>query len=170
MKYKASLDQTAKMLTGLTFVILAYAIIRLGFHHHFHVYRIVILCFILTVLLIIYLYTTQSYEVSKSDVIINRKIGDRKIPLTSIQEIKRVTKDDLGWGLRVCGNSGFFGYSGLYYFSKIKWVWLSAMQRINYVLILTKDGKKRIITPDELGLVELVNSTIQGFQNKVLNR
>src|ERR1035438_4993902 len=149
MKYKASLDQTAKMLTGLSFVLIAWLIIRLGLHHHFHLYRILIIAFVLTVLLIVYLYSAQSYEVSNSDLIINRKIGDKKIKLTDIQEIKQMTKDDLGWGLRACGNGGFFGYSGLYYFSKIKWVWLSATQRTNYVLILTKDGKKRIIRSEE---------------------
>jgi len=163
MKYKASLDQTAKMLTGLTFVLIAWLIFKLGFHHHFRLYRFAIIAVVLLILLTIYLYSAQSYEVSNSDLIINRKIGDMKIPLTSIQEIKQMTKDDLGWGLRACGNGGFFGYSGLFYFSKVKWVWLSATQRMNYVLILTKDGKKRIITPDDMGLVELVNSTIKGL-------
>jgi hypothetical protein len=55
------------------------------------------------------------------------------------------------------------GYSGLYYFSKVGWVWMHATQRTNYVLILTKDGKKRIITPDDMGLVELVNGTLKGM-------
>jgi len=163
MKYKASLDQTAKMLTGLAFVLVAWAIIKLGLHNHHHVYRFVILAIILFVLFVIYLYSALSYEVNNFDLIIKRKIGDRNIKLTDIQEIKLVTKDDLGWGLRVCGNGGFFGYSGLFYFSKIKWIWLSATQRTNYVLIVTKNGKKRIITPDDTGMVELVNGTIQGM-------
>jgi hypothetical protein len=164
MKYKASLDQTTKILTGIAIIILAYAIVRFGFlTHHHHVFRIGIISIVGLVLFACFLLAPQSYEVTNSDLIICRLGGDKEIGLSDIQEIRQTSRADLGWSIRVFGNGGFCGYSGLYYFSNIGWVWMHATQRTNYVLVLTKDGKKRIITPDDMGIVELVNGTLKGM-------
>ena len=161
MKYKASLDSTTKILTALVIVFIIWAITKVEFQSPHHVKYIVLLSVALIILIGCFLYAPMSYELTGSELVIIRRAGNRTIKLTDIEEIKAVTRDELGWGIRIFGDGGFMGYFGKFFYSKTGWVTLYATQRGNMVLIQTKQGKKVIITPDDLSLVEMVKDKMK---------
>ena len=91
-------------------------------------------------------------------MIIHRAIKNRVIKISEIIEIKTVDSNDLSGTIRTFGNGGLFGYYGKYYNSKFgNMIWY-VTQRRNRILIETNQGKKIIISPDDIGMVEKVKA------------
>ena len=60
-----------------------------------------------------------------------------------------VDKETMKWTVRTFGVGGLFGYFGKFANRALGSMTLYATRRNNYVLIITTDERKIIITPDE---------------------
>ncbi len=105
-----------------------------------------------------YLFRTSQYELKENAIYINRPIGNVIIPLSSVKDIYMVDEKDMKWTIRMFGSGGLFGYYGLFYNREQGRMTWYATQRRNYVMLITKRGKKIILTPDDLSLIDAVKN------------
>jgi len=156
MKFKTSLDTLCKVITTLAIAIVVFVSIKFIYHPVYYGEVIILWVAVLAG----YCYAPKSYEVTDSELIINKGVNKRIIKLTEIANVSAVSKEELGRGMRTGGVGGFFGYFGKFYYSKIGKVTLYATRGTNMVLITLKNEQKIIITPDDLSLVQLVKTRI----------
>ncbi|OFX71611.1 MAG: hypothetical protein A2X12_08915 [Bacteroidetes bacterium GWE2_29_8] len=159
MKYTASLDTTAKIITLLTIGLLlfvasidvkALAVPQLETDAILiHVGK---LLFFIAIILFAYLFAPMSYIVDDTKLTIVRPVGNKKINFTDIAGIRIIAESELITGIRTFGVGGLFGYFGLFNYKGIGNVTLYATQKRNRILIQTRQGQKIIITPDDLGI------------------
>lgn len=161
MQYKASLDTLAKVMT-LGVFILFIAIGQMSVRGLLSangdmtlilVHSSVLLLFV-AILLGCWLYAPQSYTVDSTDLTINRPISKVKIKRADISQVRTVANGEMSGSIRTFGNGGLFGFYGKYYNSKIGHMTLYTTQTKNRVLIITKQGRKIIISPDDTSIVE----------------
>jgi len=115
---------------------------------------------LLLVYVFCWLYRVKSYDVLDRTLKINRTLQSVLISLDEIEKSEVIAKDDLQLVMRTFGNGGIFGYMGKYYhsnFGKMTWY---ATRMSNYALLTFKSGKKLILTPDDVSLVEVLNSKL----------
>lgn len=167
MKFKASLDTMAKAIT--VFIILLF--IYLG-QRSFHIImdsetdptsfylHVFILVFLILVLLGTWAFSPKGYEIRNGKLTIKRIIGDFDIGLHEIIGVKELTTEETKGTIRTFGVGGLFGYFGRFYIPKIGRVIFFATQRKNKVLIIKKDEKQFILSPDD-------EQFLQYLKNKV---
>ena len=88
-------------------------------------------------------------------------MSNKKIKLTDIAEIRIIPEGELIPGIRTFGSGGLFGYFGQFNYKGIGNVTLFATQKRNRVFIKTKQGRKIIITPDDLGITEQLKENLR---------
>lgn len=161
MEYKVSLDTLAKIITigaFILFIAIGQRSVRAILVAEGNTTTILIhsgvLLFLVAIILGCWLYAPQSYTIDSTTFTINRPINNVKIKLADITQIRTVADSEITGLIRTFGNGGLFGYYGKYYNSIIGHMTLYTTQRKNMVLILTKQGKKIIITPDDIGIIE----------------
>lgn len=72
-----------------------------------------------------------------------------------------IPRDDLKWSIRTFGNGGVFGYYGKFFnnsFGSMTWF---ATRRENFVMLILKDGRKIVVTPDDLNFKDDLSSRIK---------
>lgn len=96
-----------------------------------------------------YAWSPRGYAVAERSITVNRLIGNVRIPLDSIRELRAATADDFRGCLRLFGNGGLFGYYGLFRTSKLgKSTWY-VTNRGKAVVVVT--GKKTVLfSPDDV--------------------
>lgn len=149
--YKATVDNTVKTITAIISVLFLFILVS-QFNllkdagTPFHVVSTIGLIFIYG---ICYLLRPMAYELTNDNLIIHRPWKDVKIATQEIQSLTCISKATLSGSIRTFGVGGLFGYFGKFYQSKIgKMTWY-ATRTDRPVLIITKTGKKIIITPDD---------------------
>ncbi|MBN3518791.1 PH domain-containing protein [Algoriphagus lutimaris] len=167
MKFKASLDTLAKVITGfivLLFIYLGQRSVHIILESeteptsfYLHVF---ILVFLVFVLIGTWVFSPQDYEIGDGKLTIKRIIGDFKIGLHEITEVKGLTKEETKGTIRTFGVGGLFGYFGRFYIPKIGRVILFATQRKNKVLIKKNEEKQFILTPDDLQFIQYLRNKI----------
>ena len=164
MEYKASLDTLAKIITASTvilFLFIGYRSVRaLSVSHSDSITLLIhggLLLILFVTLLVCFLYSPRSYKVDNVDLTIVRPANNKKIKLTDISEIRAIAEGEMTGTVRTFGDGGLFGYYGKYYNSKIGSMTLYATQKQNRILITTKQGKKIVITPDDLSIIDYIN-------------
>lgn len=167
MKYKASLDTLAKLITAGTlilFIVLGYRSVNALAVSEGNTITIAVhtgtLLLSITILLVCYLLAPQSYLVDDTNLTIVRYINNKKIKLTDITEIRTIADSEMIGTIRTLGIGGLFCYYGKYYNSKIGTMIFYATQRKNRILIQTKQGGKIIITPDDLCIIEKIKEIL----------
>ena len=100
------------------------------------------------------LYGTQGYILDEENFTIVRPADNKLIKLTDIEDARVLTTEEMSGIKRTFGNIGLFGYIGLYYNSKIGKMTFYTTRRNNRILILTKKGRKIVITPDDLSMID----------------
>ena len=166
MKYKATLDSLSKTITSGVFILFIFigqknlnGIIKADGDSVSVVIHGDILLLLPVILIFSYLFSSRSYTLTNNELIINRPIGNRVINIADISEIKIPDASDFSGTIRTFGNGGIFGYYGKYYNSKLGNMTWYVTQKLNRILILTKQGDKIIISPDDFGLVDKVQMT-----------
>ena len=161
MEYKASLDTLAKVITVgvfILFAVLGYRSVKALTVSQGDTTTILIhsgiLLFFITTIVGCYLFAPQSYTLDNTDFTIVRPASNKKIKLSEIAEIRIVADTEMTGAIRTFGVGGLFGYYGKYYTSKIGSMTFYATQRKNKIFILTKQGQKIIITPDDISIIE----------------
>ena len=162
MKYKASSDWLTITITLLVFAM----VIAVGIGHFmensyfFSRIKLPIPSVILFLLIIgaTYLYSPKYYKIENGNVIIVRPLGNIKILLVEITSAGVTHSISMLNTYRTFGSGGLFGYFGKCWNKEIGEFKMYATQRKNMILIVTSTGKKFVITPDDLKLLDEIKS------------
>lgn len=149
--FKATLDKLSKgVLWGIValtilFVVIAFAIPDVG------AWMMVIpIITLVGVLIYGYLYSPIAYSITSNEVIIHRRINTYSIPRTSIHSLYPITEAEMGRVIRLFGNGGVFGYTGIYRSKQQGTMNWFVSQHKNYVVIESNFKKKYVLTPDDV--------------------
>lgn len=141
MKYKASLDKTAIIITNLITLLFG-ALIVFNF-----ILPLAIL--LLVIYLICMLLKPLSYEITEDKLIIRRLIRSVHVNRSDIESLELKDKSDLTGTIRTFGVGGLFGWYGKFANSQFGDMTWYVTRRDKPVLIIKKDSKKILISPDE---------------------
>ncbi|MCJ0742884.1 PH domain-containing protein [Pedobacter montanisoli] len=170
MKYSASTDKPVKIIsTGVLILFLfigqnnVRTIIHAGADRGVILIHAAILLFLVATLLFCYLYAPQSYSIDETGLSVNRIIGKINLKFDDLDQVRAVEEGEMNGLIRTFGVGGLFGYFGKYYANKIGNMTLYATQRKNRILIITKQHKKIVITPDDRSMLEKLEQGVKGW-------
>ena len=149
MKFKATLDKTAKVVTlviTLLFLGIAFLPILLGKNE----IPVLLIVFLFSTYGITYAFSPNGYEVNENNIIIKRPFNTVAFNRTQIKELVKIEDRKLYWAIRTFGVGGLFGYFGAFWnkeFGSMTWY---ATRREDAIMIITHKNKKIIITPDDV--------------------
>jgi hypothetical protein len=159
--YTASLDSFTKTLTWFIFILFAGLSIRsvLGIIHAAgNVSAILVqtgvLLLLAAILLVSYAFSPQGYVLQGDELIIKRPARDKHLKLNDVLEVRMLTEADMSWTIRTFGVGGLFGHYGKYYNSKLGNFTQYATRRNHQIFIRTRQGKKLVLTPDDVTLAD----------------
>jgi len=150
MTYTTSLDNLAKTIT--LSVTLLFALIIFG---QFSVIPDAGIAPFLTTIgflliyAIAYAFRPISYILTSEQLIIHRPFADVKVDRRQVKCVELLEEGKLRWSVRLFGVGGLFGYYGKFANSKLGTMTWYATRRNKAVLLVTMEGKKIILTPDE---------------------
>jgi len=96
-----------------------------------------------------YAYSPRGYTLSGQAIVIKRLIGNIRVPLADIREIRAGTPDDFTGCLRLWGNGGLFGYYGLFQTAKLGKCYWYVTNRSKTVIVSTQD-RTLVLSPDDV--------------------
>jgi hypothetical protein len=105
------------------------------------------------------LYSPNKYMVSNTNLIIKRYLGNIKIPLEEIQDIRIFTEQDKKGLLGIYRAEGAFGNFGLYCTNIHKKLHVYTRRDSNWTLIVTS-RKKYVIAPNDIYLIDVIQDKI----------
>ncbi len=161
MKIKASYDRMVWVITGLTVLLLLTLIgfslyeVLFGYGQRGSVLmHVLILISLLATLILTYGFAPSSYSVIDDSIVIHRKLfGEKRIPLSDVSAIRSVSKGEMKGSMRTFGVGGLFGFFGHFRSRDLGAYRMYGSRWSNFVLIELKNGKKILITPDEISAV-----------------
>ena len=132
-------------------------------------FGLIVLYFIL--LIIGFVNKPIAYILTNSELWIKRRSGLIKINLVDTKLIREFNQDDKKGLYRKFGAEGLFGNFGTYSSKLHKTFKVYTSRDSNWVLIVTNSGKKIVISPDDLILIDRTNELINKItgHNKVHN-
>lgn len=166
--YKTKLDLTARIMTGfLTVTALGLAIFHLYLLNQVN-YDLALFganLMIMTILLIVYsacyLHKPSNYRVENGQIVIERPMKNIKIDAGTIKYAYVLDNEAMRGTKKTSGVSGLFGYFGKYENSaQGKMTWYATRQS-NYVMLETVNRGKIVLTPDDLGMVKVINELLR---------
>lgn len=93
--------------------------------------------------------------------IVMRSGSVREIRIASVRSVREVPRREIRWSLRMGGNGGMGGFTGLYWNRRLKYFTLYATSLRGLVLIVTMEGKKYVIGCQRAAeLVELIEKRL----------
>jgi hypothetical protein len=128
--FSASYDSTSKAVSAVVCLILI--VVAWVVHIVF-----VALLFPLLICLA-YAYSPRGYLLSGQAIVVKRLIGNIRVPLADIREIRAGTPDDFTGCLRLWGNGGLFGYYGLFRTAKLGKCYWYVTNRSKTVIVATQ--------------------------------
>ncbi|WP_019987049.1 PH domain-containing protein [Rudanella lutea] len=138
-QYSVSLDNSAKVITGLvlalTVSLLAFGAFKPG----------VVLAI---VMVICYGYQPQKYILTPETLTVARLFGAVSFDLNTIREVQEIAPEQMKTSLRAFAVGGLFGYYGRFVNASIGQMTWYATRRSNYVLVRTADDRRIVLTPD----------------------
>jgi hypothetical protein len=97
------------------------------------------------------------YSISEKELRIVNPSGAKTLPINEIESAIEINKSDIKHSIRTFGVSGVFGIYGKFYNRKFGSMNFYLSHYKNLILIETNSGKKLVISPDKLELLEDVN-------------
>ena len=139
--FSASYDSTTKVISAAVFVVFLVAVIAtkgaiaagLG----------------AAVVILSYAYSPRGYAIVDRSIAVKRLIGNVRIPLDGVREVRTVAADDLRGCIRLWGSGGMFGYYGIFRTSKLGRSTWYVTNRSNAVVVIT-DAKTALFSPDDV--------------------
>ncbi len=141
MIYKASLDKTALLITSLVTLMFG-ALIVFNF-------SLPLAIFLILIYLICMVLKPLSYEITQDELIIRRLIKSVRINRADIKSLELIEKATLSGTIRTFGVGGLFGWYGKFANSQLGAMNWYVTRRDKPVLIIKKDSKKILISPDQ---------------------
>ena len=161
MVYKATLDKTSKIITGLAIVLFLAVIIfnfqaidfesNIWFHYGANFFSLTLLVLVYSAF---YLFRPIEYIVDKEKITIKRPLRDITLTIKDIKNVYMTKKDTMKRSVRTFGNGGLFGYYGKFRneaFGNMTWY---ATKRYNYLILETNDNQRIVLTPDDIRMVD----------------
>ncbi len=151
MRFPASYDRTAKIISGVVCLVLLVIVAVVP--------NILIACLSLLVLAISLAYAPRGYAIEGRAILVTRFAGTVRIALDNVRAARRAEPDDLRGCIRLWGSGGLFGYYGLFSTAKLgKSTWY-VTNRSNSVIVIM-GAKTVLFSPDDpdtfLGAVQAV--------------
>jgi len=143
--FSASYDSTAKAVSAVVCVLLMVVA---------WVVHIVFIALLFPLFIgLAYAYSPRGYALSGNAIVIKRLIGNIRVPLGEIRDIRPGTPDDFTGCLRLWGNGGLFGYYGLFSTTKLgKCYWY--LTNRSKTVIVTTSTRILVLSPDDVeGLI-----------------
>jgi len=150
MKYKASLDNLAKIITVGVTIVFAVVISKqmIAIKEEPAVTSFLITGGFVLIYIWTLLFRPLNYQVTDKYLIIHRPLKDIHINRNVITNVERMDDATLQKSVRTIGVGGLFGYFGKYANRKNGSMTWYATRRSRAVLICTNDNKKMVLTPD----------------------
>ena len=171
MDYKASFDLTVKIVTSLVilvFIVLNYLLLSAIFNGPDGPFRVALVSLAIAViplnLILIYIYFTHviKYEIRDGNLVIVSPARKLKFKCEDIESAEMVPRGQLSGVTRTFGNGGFLGYTGKFTSDTLGSFTMYATQAQNCIIIRIKNGKKIMISPDDVGLLTHLNESCAG--------
>lgn len=101
----------------------------------------------------------QYYVLRPDGIVVKRPFGDLVIPLSEIEDALPLTKEDLGFSIRLWACGGLFGHFGLYSSKNIGQYYMWSTNTDSMAMIRRKNKKPVIVSPsDRDEFIKLVNA------------
>ena len=166
LTFPSSMDKGTKLKTGFVLLIFAIVIGALLFSSLEDTDFIIVPIFVLLIYIAIICYgiyeTPVLYTISNDTFSIVSRWNKIHIPLIEIQDARAFESEDKKGLKRNLGASGVLGNFGSYSSSLHKNLTIYTSRDSNWVLINKKNGKKIVISPDDLGMVQILNTLLKG--------
>jgi len=159
--YTVSLDSFTKIMTWFVFILFAgisfrslFGIINAAGNVTAIFVQTGVLLLLAAILLGSYAFSLQGYVLQADELIIKRPARDKHLKLNELAEVKILTEADMSWTIRTFGVGGLFRYYGNYYNRTLGNFTQYATRRNHQIFIRTRQGKKLVLTPDDLTLAD----------------
>lgn len=140
MRFSASYDRTTKIVSATVAGFLLALALAL---------QSVIVGSISVVLLVLaYAFSPRGYTIADEWILIDRLIGNVRVPLRGLREARRSTADDFRGAIRLFGDGGLFGYYGLFRTARLGKSHWYMTNRSNAVVVRTTD-RVVVVSPDD---------------------
>jgi hypothetical protein len=161
---KSSLDKGTRIKTGFVFLLFAF-IAGLFFLISIKQPELIVVAIILLLIYIVALIygiykTPILYKITNGDLLILSRFSEISIKISDIRGARIFDSEDKKGLVRTFGAEGVLGNFGNYSTIKHKKLNVLTSRDTNWILISTKDGKKTVISPDDLDLVKVINGLI----------
>ena len=139
--FTASYDRVTKIVSAV--VCLGLGILIATVHNFF------VACVSAAVVVFGYAFSPRGYVVTEGAILVQRLIGNVRVPLTNLREARLTTLEDMPGGVRLWGSGGMFGYYGLFRTSKLgKCTWYVTNRR--KMLVVVTESKTTLYSPDDV--------------------
>jgi|SRR6185312_2018382 len=96
-----------------------------------------------------YAWSPTGYSIGDGFLSVHRVIGNLRIPLASIREVRIASSEDLQGSLRIFGSGGLFGYYGIFRSPKLgKSTWF--VTRHSHAVIVMTSAGNFVLSPDDV--------------------
>jgi hypothetical protein len=140
-EFSASYDSTTKAITAvvcLLLIVVAWMV---------HIIFIALLFPLLIGLA--YAYSPRGYAIAGVAIMVKRPIGNVRVPLADIREVRAGTPDDFTGVIRLFGNGGLFGFYGLFRTAKLgKCNWYVTDR--SKTVIVVASHRTLVLSPDDV--------------------
>ncbi len=101
------------------------------------------------ILVLAYIYSPRGYAIEGQAIVVKRLIGNVRVPLAEVRELRPGSRDDFTGAVRMWGNGGLFGFYGLYRTSKLGQCSWYVTDRSKTVIVVA-GAKTLVISPDDV--------------------
>jgi hypothetical protein len=140
MQFRASYDTTTKLISAAIFMLFLGIAVDTN--------SLIAEGILALVFLAAYAWSPTGYELADGNVVIRRLIGNIRIPVSGIREVRLATRNDLSGSMRIFGSGGLFGYYGLFRspkFGDSNWY----VTDRSHAVVLAGDSGTAIVSPDD---------------------
>jgi hypothetical protein len=149
MKYTASLDTLAVVITACTTILFAGVIVWQYTVVQETAMPSIISLLLVGIYLLIFLLRPVYYMIDGQQLIVHRVLNNVVVERSRISTVSLLEAKQVRGSIRTFGVGGLFGYFGRFYHYGIGGMTWYATRRNHLVLIVTIDGQKIIVTPDD---------------------
>jgi hypothetical protein len=140
MQFRASYDTTTKLISAAVFIMFLGIAVDTN--------SLIVEGIFAVLFLAAYAWSATGYEIVGGDVVIRRLVGNVRIPVSGIREVRIATRADLSGSTRLFGSGGLFGYYGLFRNSTLGTSNWYVTDR-NHAVVLAGDSGTAIVSPDD---------------------
>ena len=165
MIFKSSYDTTTKVVTTITLLILVFVTIAPATSMDWGTHKLYYILIPTIILLFLgaIAFAPKFYAMEDDEIRIHRMLlKPVQIKISNIASIEILAKQQLKGSIRLFGSGAFLGYYGWFINKRIGKAMWYATRLDRTILILTHNGRKFLISPDEIDLFvgQLPNSLI----------